>query len=116
MFRDLNHAPAQGYGTITFWEVTTGAKYHLGQRWSSPQIELRGSGFRVASANDHTLAYQICTGWERVATSASHRQLTPGHRFFWGRCVTTRQNYALYIYIHIHIYIDMCIYIYVYRI
>ena len=25
---------AKGYGTITFWEATTGAKFHLGQRWS----------------------------------------------------------------------------------
>ena len=23
----------QGYGTITFWEATTGAKFHLAQRW-----------------------------------------------------------------------------------
>lgn len=23
----------EGYGTITYWEVTTGAKYHLAARW-----------------------------------------------------------------------------------
>jgi len=38
----------EGYGTITFWEVTTGAKYHLGQRWLGksgdqciPQVDKR---------------------------------------------------------------------------
>ncbi|CAE7880425.1 cep76 [Symbiodinium sp. KB8] len=37
----------EGYGTVTFWEVTTGAKYHLGQRWLSPRIELTVLGFRA---------------------------------------------------------------------
>lgn len=38
----------EGYGTITFWEVTTGAKYHLAQRWigktderSVPEVDKR---------------------------------------------------------------------------